>query len=278
MTIWTWDPPEAWVRDLEDIGGAPNDRVPYLKLVWEPGEVIDSGVEAERVSQLVQRWMIYELTPLQRTWRTVRETQQAAIRLAQLSGPPPRSMRYYVDSAETPQHPKRRVLMSNAPCTQREWELYRETGHSPKLFWVIQGSHGGHKRRLTPEESKLLKQHHRPCKLPLPGDLCYAPYDRRVRNQIVAMDRLRATGQHLDWERRSRADFLKERRVERTTFAKQLLAWLDGQIKQQVEETKHMWRPSDLPSAGREATDKEIEFAEADFVHSLVSAGVPDDE
>lgn len=278
MTVWTWDPPQAWVRELEEVGGQPNDRIPYLKLVWEPGEKIEGGTPEERTAQLVQRWMVYELTPLKRHWRTRQEAYQAAQRMAELNGPPPRTMRSYITTAETPQHPRRRIIMSESRVTQREWELHRETGHSPKLFWVIQGSFGGHKRKLRPEEAKLLKQHGRPSNVPIPGALRYAPWDRRVRDKIAEMDRLRLMGKALDWERRSRGDFLREQRVSKAAFAQDLLKWLDSQIAQSIEETLHKWRPSDLPSTGqRDATDEQIEAAEADFVHSMVSASVAEE-
>lgn len=256
MREWTKPVPPEWQDALERVSGqARSDRVPWLKLVWEPGEAWEP----------VERWVIYEMIPRARLLSHRAGREQAEAILADLAGPPPVSRRSWKVKDG------RRVLSTTCFVTQREWELYRTTGCYGRPYWVLQGDHGGHKKWFNPVEQRLLRLAGRPSEPPDLGDLPYAGWDRRVEDAL-ARERALLEEQTLvrNLERRTDADWRAEMRRREKGLAKLLLAHLDQQLAAAVDEVKYSWAPSDLPE-GAPITDEDMEQAEAEFLSESVT-------
>jgi len=172
--------PDRWAEDLAQL--APkSDQHPWLLLAWLSGEPWEP----------VQRWCVYEMIPL-RVWQGLIQSHRRtgkkddeiieAVILEELQGPHPRERGYFDTVLKR--------FVSEALVTRQEWELYHTHKAIPKLYWVIQGEHGGHKRVFSPLEQKYLSLQGLPEEPPAPGDLPYAEFDQRVLWQFAQRDRL----------------------------------------------------------------------------------------
>ena len=239
--------PPNWETDLARL--APrSDKINWLKLVWEPGDPWEP----------VQRWEIREMVP---ELKYVPPDIIAALR-----GTDPRKEGRFVDEygdcplcegqGKTPalqircthcggtggMPTGRRVWESDAIISRKQWELFHETGCYSQRFWIIQGSHGGHKWRFSPVEQSYLKSAGRPSDTPAPGDLCYAEYDQRVFRKLAEHDRLLKWRDRLAWD--ARADNKQDAgRLVRTTrkdeeqlYAAATMKWLDTMIEDLVDD------------------------------------------
>ena len=140
-----------------------------------------------------------------------------------MQGPNPRDRGYYDTVLKR--------FVSDALVTRQEWELYQAQKAIPKLFWVIQGEHGGHKRTFTPLEQKYLALARLPTQPPAPGDLPYAEFDQRVLMQLARRDRLqKLSGRLSPVEAESDAQMIELRR--------QLVGWLEEQVRTDLESAK----------------------------------------
>lgn len=263
MREWVRATPAAWDDALARVSGtAPNERVPWLKLVWEPGEPWES----------VERWLIYEMLPVARLLAdpSPRNQEAAHAVLADLRGPPPAVRRSWdvVDG--------KRVMRSGSRVTQREWELYRTTGCYGRPYWVIQGQYGGHKRWFNPIEQRLLRLAGKPTAPPMPGDLPYADWDQRVADAL-SRERALLEQQTLvrNIENRTAEVYQRELQVRERTLAKDLLGHLDQQLRAAVEDVRYRWNPSDLPE-GKPITDEDMESAEESFVRDASVFAYPE--
>jgi len=262
-------PPE-WQAELERIVPR-SDRVSWLKLVWEPGEPWEP----------VQRWEIREMLP---TLQYVPPDIVEALR-----GPDPRLEGEWVDEMlpcpDCPTHPNarcarcdgrstipsgRKVWDSPAIISRQQWTLFHATGCYGLRFWIIQGSHGGHKWRFSPAEQSYLKSRGFALDTPAPGALPYADFDRRVTDKLVELDRLRSWQQNIGWEQRqyeaSAAGLWvrKDRKAEEEAYAERMVKWLESQITDLVDDLPRSAIPnlSDLPQADfvvdHEAVDADL--------------------
>lgn len=205
--------PEQWERELAEIS-PPTNRWKWLKLYWEPGHPWEP----------VERYMIGEMIPAE----SMNSPFMAGV-LEQLQDPdPPSAHGNYFDTAAG-------VFVRNEDCmiTERAWHCYRETGCWQRPYWVIQGTKGGHKRWFTPVEQKLMKFMGLPTEPPAPGDLPYAEWDERVKEQLGLMDMMRSLQGQIK-RRKAIAEgssisqeLEKEKEVE---FRAMLVKWLSEQV------------------------------------------------
>lgn len=226
--VFQADPPvdagtiAEWQADIETVVPR-SDRVPWLKLVWQAGMPYEP----------VARFELYEMTR-QLDWVPL-GTREA------LEGPNPRTVGVWISD---PSVPGGRRWVSDSIVSLMQWNLYRETGCYGQRFWIIQGAHGGHKWRLSPAERAHLAVTHgmnpEQADTPYPGQLPYAPYDERVKQQIIRMDRLRQWRRAMAWEDRSSekqgaAALVQEhRRALKRQYEELTLQWLDEQVYEAV--------------------------------------------
>lgn len=246
---WNRLPPRAWEEQLAQF--TPRGEIaPWLKLAWLSGDPWEP----------VQRWCLYEMVPL-RIWigligahraRGYKDDEilEAHILLA-LQGPNPRELGHYDDVLDR--------YITDAECTRQEWELYREYRAIPKLFWIIQGTTGGHRRHFTPLEQKYLKLAGLPDEAPAPGSLPYADFDQRTLDLVRRRDRLHTLGYA------HRQNMVEgETSTAMVEFRRQLVQWLTDQQRDVLESAKldlsGIPRSSDDPSEAIERrTDRFIQ-------------------
>lgn len=248
---WTREPEGNWLTRLRQITPVTR-QTEWLRLVWMPGELY----------QPVQRWVLYLMTP-----RLDRCPEHL---LEQLEGPDPRTLGRWVRDAG---YPDGRRWHSEVEISRMQWLLYRQTrgmgtgwrawlepGCFPKLYWIIQGSEGGHKWKLSPTERQMLRLRGLDRDVPAPGDLPYVEPDERVWSMIETMDRLRDRQfrMRIDQQNRGRLTnaeagrlVRQERAKEEQQFRWELNAWLERQVKQGLEQTKLPFSTSDLPEGDR---------------------------
>lgn len=218
------EPEDGWRESLAQVS-APSDEIPYLWLAWLPGES----------HAPVQRWGLWEVIPAAHLDRMIvaqlvrgvpeEDCLLAAIR-ADLRGLSPR------DPARSTEH---RSLVN-----LQQWELWHELNGFATLFWIIQGSSGGHKRSFNQLEEHRLRMLGLPTRPPMPGSLAYAPFDRRVTDQLHRFDRC------TKWEGdfRSRVanqakavDLLAAERVEaRSAAESESDQWLTLQVAEGLDQ------------------------------------------
>lgn len=209
----TREPDPAWEQALAAFT-PPNAVVPYLVLHWKAGSR----------EQPCQRWVLYEMVPL----RLV-----DPVLVDELEGPDPSSV------GQWSQHGPRR-WMSSSMVSHDQWVLYRK--HTafkayPLLLWVIQGTQGGHRWILSPQESKILRMRHLPDDVPAPGDLPYAEFDNRVIAMLAVRDRLKQVDIAKRTATRSRAILSanEDQRIREIEGQAELLKWLTLQVRQSID-------------------------------------------
>jgi hypothetical protein len=255
--------PPRWQAELEAI--VPRStRVPWLQLVWQP------GIEY----QPVQRWEIYEMLPALRY-------VPAEIRDS-LDGPCPRAWGEWL---EHPPGSGRRAWISSSLVSLVQWQLYRATGCYPARFWILQGPRGGHKFKLSAAERNFLQAMlgTEEVDTPVSGTRPYAPWDRRVRAQIIAHDRLRRWKMTTPWDGRAvnhtQAGLWvkRDRLAEERHFAEAMLAYLESQIEDVVSDIPRRLLPgwSDLPD-GDHYYNKDEDALDESLVSETASATIED--
>jgi hypothetical protein len=192
------EPPAEWQEALEALYPR-NEEVSWLKVYWVSGEP----------SNPVQRWVIFQMTP--------RSKIPIAV-LPLLQGPAP-SKTY------------------RPPMMREQWDLFRSTTCYAQPFWIIQGNHGGHKRRFSQVEQQMLKLHNQPTEPPIAGTLPYAPFDQRVLDKLAPLDQVRFYHRSIELENRSpemlEEDSLNAVIAMRTEYWK----WLETQVDRAIEST-----------------------------------------
>lgn len=222
----TKDTPSEWQAALELI--VPRtDRTSWLKIAWMAGKDYEP----------VQRWVIYEMRA--ESGLSEVERDGSMLVLDGLKGPRPDTHGHWIPANV----PGNRRWVSHSTVSQLQWDLYRETKCIPRLFWIIQGSSGGHRWVLSEIEQRFIRamrgdQDDTRIQMPAPGDLPYAPYDRRVEAHILRYDRLRNWEQTMStpWESRTMSRTAAGLYVSREdaaveeNYAREMQAFLAEQI------------------------------------------------
>jgi hypothetical protein len=247
--------PAEWQRDLDRLTPR-QDRTTWLQLAWMSGDPW----------QPVQRWCVYEMVPLQ-VWLEIIGKHMARGKKPEetieweqwqdLEGPNPRDRGYYDTVMQC-------FLTDGCTVTRQEWELYREHGKAiPKLYWIIQGDHGGHLRRYGQLETQWLELAGRPTDPPAPGDLPYAPYDRRVFDQLAHRAQLKQLESKLSQDRGERSSQKQELRAA-------IVKWIESQSREVLESEKIDL--SGIPTSSDDPTGQ-IERETANYIETGTLSG-----
>lgn len=242
-----------WQADLETV--VPRtDRVPWLKIAWQP------GIEYEPVG----RWMLYEMVP------NLEWVPEGIVEC--LDGPNPRTVGVWHIGEDGVKR-----WISDSLVSLLQWTLYHETGCYPMAWWVIQGDHGGHKLAWGVVERQMWEQAGRTVvDLPTPGALPYAPYDGRVREQVIRADRMRQWRGSLAWDERAKTKEGAAKHVARhreglkREYNRTMLAWLDDQVAGAVSDVsrKALQQFDDAP-AGDPREPEKMERLEQEILEGV---------
>lgn len=210
-----------WQADIETV--VPRtDRVPWLLLCWEPGLPYEP----------VGRWELREVIP-----RSAMDWLPDGV-LDALQGPNPRTVGVWHTGDDGIKR-----WISDSLVSLAQWTVYQQTGCYSSRWWIIQGMTGGHRLKWGPVERAFWKmQGKAEVELPAPGALPYAPYDERVKAQIVRADRMRQWKQALAWDQRATdkrqaAKFVTEhRQAVQREMNRTMLEFMDEQVKAAVSE------------------------------------------
>lgn len=245
---WRRQVPPSWQARLHQLT-PKTELTTWLQLAWLSGDPWETSTLPDgRQHAGIQRWAIYEMVPL-RIWQGIIQAQRArglkdmdileSYILVGLQGPQPRTLGYYDEVLNR--------YVTEAEVTQQEWDLFHEHLAVPKLFWIIQGDRGGHRRNFTPMERKYLELRGLPTEAASPGDLPYAEFDERVFEMVARRQRLHAAG----------SAFLGKDEDEygaaMVEFRRQLVEWLTEQQRANLESAK--LDLSDLPRSGAKEDD-----------------------
>lgn len=178
------DVPPEWEARLAAISPR-TERATWLKLAWM------SGIQYEPVG----RFVIYEMVPLTMEDGTGKPIVPDFM-LNALRGPDPRLLGEWtldVDPETLEPDPAKKRWVSQSIVSRLQWQLFRETGCAPYLFWILQGANGGHRWRLPQAEKHFVTSLYGPgADVPVPGERPYAELTQRTLDQIQRHDRLRA--------------------------------------------------------------------------------------
>lgn len=108
--------------------------------------------------------------------------------------------------------------------------LWERTGCFGSVLWVIQGRHGGHRRRWWPYEAALAQMSGLPKDLPDPGELCYAEMDTRVFEQLMMLDSVGKWNQMVEWCDRNPNEVDAEMDEARRMLKRKLGGWVQDQV------------------------------------------------
>jgi len=228
--IHTRECPPEWQAGLEAIV-PKSDTVPWLKIHWFAG----------RDYAAVQRWAIWEMIP-----------DLSLIPpeyLADIKGPNPATHGRWVPDDSIPAEFGSRRWESASMHSRPQWELFRLTGCYPKLFWIIQGTKGGHVWRLD-HVTKHFAITIEGQDVPNPGDLPYAEWSPLVAHQIAEFDRLRR------WEGKMRQPWTD--RALNTTDAGLLVQKETWDLEQQYQERMLKWLDNQIEDAMQDVADADL--------------------
>ena len=202
-------PDKNWEARLAELA-PPGTRLPWLKIVWMPGEAYDP----------VQRWAIYEIFP-----------DLAAINpglVQEFYKDPPRSRGEWVDGR----------WRSESLVSRLQYDLFHKCKGYPQLTWIIQGDEGGHQWCLSRVEEALFRMLSPSLTMewPRPGELPYAEFNEKTFVALLNRDKLRKQNDRFDdWECRYKKDgVLDVERAGRT--AQEILREEEIELNSAVEK------------------------------------------
>lgn len=202
---WRREAPAEWHEAIGRL--APRtDRASHLALFW------DSGTP----SQPIQRWGVYECTPLAFVppWKLG----------AFLADHPCTCARESVELGTC-----RHCGGFQSPGRAQILDYLHRTECLALPFWVVQGDTGGHKYRYTTVEENWMRLAGRPQEPPRPGSLPYAEIDNRVLRQIRRFDRTRRA-----WGDLAKA-YHEEQNEARLAFGSALADYLDEGVDRALD-------------------------------------------
>ena len=118
----------------------------------------------------------------------------------------------------------------------QQWEIYRTRGVYASPYWVIQGSFGGHRRRMWPYEQTLAKMGGLPSELPYPGQLKYAEMDRRVMDHLGRLDQMAMYNKMLEYTDRNADTLDADEEQARVEILRKLSSFVHEQVAHHVSE------------------------------------------
>jgi hypothetical protein len=234
---WERDVPAGWQDEL-DRAFPRHEHVSWLKLVWIPGTP----------DAPVQRWGIYQMVPLAKTTPYV------------LEEPPVWRPNGFTHDRPAFYYP------GMVPWQQK---LVRETGQFGMLYWIIQGTKGGHRWMLNETEIGISQAQGRGGDTPRPGKLPYAEFDRRVLAKVALMDRMAQYTGIVAFYDRNPSQLDAEDRESVREMREAMWQWLDSQVEQVVDENKAEWRAW-AEQAPRREKEPDYEALEESYLNAPV--------
>lgn len=222
-----------WQAECTELFGVANDHVSWCWLDWYD----DQGVNRLVVYQMVPRGKI------------------SAVILDALTGP------------ELDWDAEGRA--KGAILTRAQWALWKRFGAYAIPYWILQGHAGGHRRRFSATEQRLLRARRQPETPPIAGDLPYAPWDERVKAKLLALDKIRFWEKAIDYADRTAADLDADERQAVLDMRMAYHDWLDSQVGAAVDGL-NTWK-SPLVSddmVSRETRPIDVDLARHQFIHA----------
>lgn len=221
---FTYDPPvsHATIRDWQkelDRAVPVTEKLSRLVIRYEPGDPW----------QPIHRFLI---------WQCV-DPKHVEIEpwiLNALNGPSPRSRGHYCAPGWCLCELKSNRWVGGATrlIDTATWRLYRDTGLYGQRWWTIQGNNGGHRFQWAKDELASHVSHLKTgnADTPCPGDLPYAPFDRRVVRQIMAERRVNAIESFLKSAGSKKLALSHEEEAEAKAKAKALWEWTEHRTEE----------------------------------------------
>ena len=203
-----------WQELCFDVFGQPNPNLPWLWLDW----LNDEGIN---------RLVLYQMVP--------------AAKIGSLA--------WDMIALGKPVRDKNGKHLTGALMTEQQWTLWERFQCWPSLYWIIQGTKGGHRRRYSPTESNLLKTRQAPTQPPSPGALPYAPFDNRVIDAVQAnnLERLWKLGK--SFAARTPDDLDSEEQQALADIEAKHVDYLEQQVRAAYEEYNSLLRPIEIPTS-----------------------------
>ncbi len=233
LFVWDREVPKAWQETLDRLA-PPHDKLAHYRLVWEPGEP-----EAP-----VQRWVIWQMRPKalteQLVWTARHHPERAHPKVVGLLEEHPRK-----NAKWDPEFGGYRKHDGRVAKTDRlTYELYQQTGCLGERFWIVQGDRGGHRWALSQTEKRLLwfATNGLMKDVPFPGDLPYAPFDRRVVKHLLDIERIVMTRKVLQYAEKQEALLDAEEQAEAEQARALYFDWIGEQFAEVADEFRGLYR------------------------------------
>lgn len=201
--------PAEWEADLRTIS-PKSDTASWLRLTW-----MDTPPESPVYRPGTGRWVLYDCVPdalidTERRWQLTTPFWEL---------------------------PKDQRAGREQMVTAMQFELYRTERVDARAFWVIQGNSGGNPVSFTALERRIFRMHHQPEEPPPRGALPLAPWDARVRDVIVARDRLAKLQGKLSALRASGTpEAMRAAQAEEDREGRRIvMTWLTDQLGEQAD-------------------------------------------
>ena len=233
----------AWQAELDRIA-PPGGKLSWLYLYWE------EGYDWEPVG----RWMIGQVIPAQSIAPLIREF---------LEGPNPADHGHF----ENDEYGHPRWVTDLPGVTRRQWHFFRETGNYLRPYWVVQGSHGGHRVQWSFAERRIIDMNGGNPEPPAPGELPYAIPDKRTFEQIGERDMFRKYAYAIDFMENSERRIEESERRGLEEMRRMLWDKMSGQVQGYADEMAfHMRGLMDDAPRTDVQYDKELEKLEKSFI------------
>jgi hypothetical protein len=203
---WERQVPGEWQSEL-DRAFPRHEHVSWLKLAWLAGT-------PERP---IQRWGIYQMVPIGATSPAVLD-------------PEPEFRQEMVTRARVPFH-----FPAFVPWQRR---LVRETGQFGMLYWIVQGTKGGHRWMFSDIESMIADANGAQKQPPVPGALCYADFDGRAFGKVALGDRIAKYEGIVRFYERNPEELAAEDAQAVQEMRRVMWNWMDSQVDQLVDENR----------------------------------------
>lgn len=222
-------PEPSWQQELDAI--CPRrPGMSWLLIRWYPGYPWAPA----------HRWVIYQCTAKEQTPDLV---------LMHLEGADPRKLGFW--------DPIKQEYRSVARVSRYQWDIYRELGCYAASYWIIQGSHGGHKAKFNHVESALSHMNGGPRQPPDPGQLPYAPFDQRVIAKLLQFKR---------W-----AELERDEEEAKRKMRAMLWEWMSTQIMEELDGKdallRKAFRPGENIPRVRDSQVRREEAARESFIN-----------
>jgi len=233
----------AWQAELDRIA-PPGGKLSWLHLYFE------QGYDWEPIG----RWMIGQVIPAQSISPLIREF---------LEGPNPADHGHF----ESDDYGQPRWVTDLPGITRRQWQYFKETGNYLKPYFVVQGSHGGHRVQFNFAERRIISMNGGDPNPPMPGELPYAVPDARTFAEIGKRDLMRNYAYAIDFMDNSEKRIAEDERKGLEEMRRQLWGMMSSQVEGYANEMEfHLRGHMDDAPPSEVQYDKKLEELEHSFI------------